>query len=257
MFNILSFLLPHLPASSQLSSSRDIVHSEARRKTVLMYGTNVVGIVFLCLLAILAYMQGNQWLATFDVLAALVLGATLILMKQKGCLDICIYTGIATIYCLYTYLLISGGISGTSFVWSYTFPLFVFFLLGTKKGFLVSLFYLLSCISIMVIDLNTSMINIYSKDLALRFIPSLMVVMLFALIFEKNRETTHQALLTAKDNLEDKVTERTQELMREIHNRKEKTKELQISESRYRALYDNSGDGISITSLDGQYRSAN
>ncbi|GAB6194276.1 hypothetical protein JCM39068_40280 [Desulfocastanea catecholica] len=60
-----------------------------------------------------------------------------------------------------------------------------------------------------------------------------------------------------KNNLEKKVAERTGELLTEVQNRKAKENDLRVSEARYRTLYDNSSDGISIITLDGHFTSAN
>ncbi len=216
---------------------------DAARKTGLMYGIVSIGIFFLSLLGSIAFMQGGLVLAVLDFLVALILFGILFFLRIKGYLVLCIYTGIAVMYCLYLYIFINGGISGTAFLWSYTFPLFAFFLLGSKKGLWVSLIFFLSCIAVMIVDLNSSMINLYGKDLVLRFIPSFAVVLLFALVYEKFRENSQRALVESANTLEKKVIERTEE--------------LRINEARYRTLYDNAGDGISIVNIKGCYLSAN
>ncbi len=220
-----------------------IVDEETVRKTGMMYGIVLIGIFFLTLLGGVALIQGAGMLAALDFLVAFILSLILCFLRIKGYLDYCIYAGIAVMYCLYFYLFVTGGVSGTAFLWSYTFPLFTFFLLGTRKGFLVSLFYFLSCLAVILVDLNSSMVNLYSKDLALRFIPSFATVILFALVYEKFRESSRQALVESRNTLEKKVVERTEE--------------LRVSEARYRTLYERSGDGISIVNSAGQFLSAN
>ncbi|MBU1455505.1 MAG: PAS domain S-box protein, partial [Proteobacteria bacterium] len=219
------------------------IDEDAVRKTGLMYGIVSIGIFFLSLLGVVAVMQGGLVLAVLDFLVALILIGIIFFLRIKGYLIFCIYTGLAVMYCLYLYLFIDGGISGTAFLWSYTFPLFAFFLLGSRKGLLVSLVFFLSCLAVMVVDLNSSMINLYGEDLVLRFIPSFAVVMLFALVYEKFRENSQRALIESSNNLERKVVERTEE--------------LRINEARYRTLYDCAGDGISIINIEGRYLSAN
>lgn len=223
----------------------------------LMYGISSVGIVFLIILGGIAVVQGGILLATLDFSAALLLLGLLFLLRIKRYLDLCIRTGVTMMFFLFLYLFISGGITGTAFLWIYTFPLFAFFLLGSKKGFWYSSAYFLSCLTVMIVDLNTSMINLYDLNLVLRFIPSFAVVILFSVIYEKYRENSHQALMELKNNLEKKVVERTGELLTEVQNRKAKENDLRVSEARYRTLYDNSSDSISITTLDGYFSSAN
>ncbi len=222
-----------------------------------MYGITFVGIVFLCLLGTLAFFQGNIALGSFDFLAALLLAGILFLLRLKGHLNLCIYTGITVMYCLYLYLFISGGVAGNAYLWSYTFPLFTFSLLGPKKGFIVSFFYFLSCLTVQIVDLSTPTLNIYDKNLAIRFSLSFLVVIIFSFFYEKSRKNSQSALEKSRHTLEQKVIERTRELQDEIERRKEKEHDLRLSESRYRTLYDNSSDGLSIISLDGRYLSAN
>ncbi|WP_459947471.1 hybrid sensor histidine kinase/response regulator [Desulfocastanea catecholica] len=241
--------------SKRLFDSRKIDDNSIRKS--LMYGISAVGIIFLIILGCIAVVQGGVLLAALDFSAALLLLGLLFLLRIKGYLDFCIKTGVTMMFFLYLYLFISGGVTGTAFLWSYTYPLFAFFLLGSKKGFWYSSAYFLSCLTVMIVDLNSSMINLYDMNLVLRFIPSFAVVILFSLIYEKYRESSHQALMELKNNLEKKVAERTGELLTEVQNRKAKENDLRVSEARYRTLYDNSSDGISIITLDGHFTSAN
>lgn len=239
-----SFFSPeYIAAIRQHLFVTSAVDEDAVRKTGLMYGIVSIGIFFLSLLGVVAFVQGGVLLAALDFLVALILVGIIFFLRIRGYLIFCIYTGLAVMYCLYLYLIIDGGIAGTAFLWSYTFPLFAFFLLGSRKGLLVSLIFFLSCLAVMLVDLNSSMINLYSQDLVLRFIPSFAVVLLFALVYEKFRENSQRALVEAANTLERKVVERTEE--------------LRINEARYRTLYDNAGDGISIINIDGRYLSAN
>jgi PAS domain S-box-containing protein len=71
------------------------------------------------------------------------------------------------------------------------------------------------------------------------------------------RENSHKALLAHRETLEKMVEERTRELSNEVKIRKAKELELRKSETRYRTLYDSSGDGIGIIQSDGRFSSAN
>ena len=241
--------------SEQLFGSKNIDEDSIRKS--LMYGISSIGIIFLIILGIIAVIQGGLLLATLDFSAALLLLGLLFLLRTKGYLLFCIHTGVSMMFALFLYLFISGGITGTAYLWSYTYPLFAFFLLGSRKGFWFSSAYFLSCLAVLIVDLNSSLINLYDMNLALRLIPSFAVVILFSLLYEKYRESSHQALMESKNNLEKKVTERTGELLQEVQNRQEKENELRVSEARYRTLYDNSRDGISTINLNGYYTSAN
>ncbi len=232
-------------------------NDEASIRKRLMYGISSIGIVFLVILGGIAVIQGGKTLAILDFSVAALLVTLLFLLRIKGYLNFCIRVGVAMMTILYLYLFTSGGIAGTAFVWSYTYPLFTCFLLGSRKGFWLSLAYFLFCFIFMIIDLNSSIINLYSINLVLRFLPSFAVVLLFSVLYERYRERSYRALIASKNNLEKIVQKRTGELLKEVQNREEKENELRISEVRYRTLYDNSSDGISIISLSGQIISVN
>lgn len=239
----------------RLFDSKSIDEDSIRKS--LMYAISSTGILFLLGLGTVAIIQSNTVLAATDFAAALFLLALLFLLRIKGYIKFCITAGVSIMFILYLYLFISGGVTGTAYLWSYTAPLFAFFLLGSKRGFLFCSAYFLSCLAIMVIDLNSSMINLYDLNLVLRFIPSFAVVIIFALLYEIYREQSHQALMESKNTLERKVNERTGELLREVQNRQKKENELRASEARYRTLYNNSSDGICIVSVLGNFLSVN
>ncbi len=235
----------------------NIEDEDERRKVGLMFGISITGIFFLSFLGVVAIMQDGLLLAVLDFLVALILVSTLFFLHFKGYLSFCIYTGVITLYCLYIYLFISGGIAGSAFLWSYTFPLVVLFLLGAKKGFQVSFFYFLSCLAVITVDLSSSMINLYTKDLALRFISSFAVVTLFAFLYEKFRESSQSALVESRKGLEDKVLERTQGLEREIRKREGIEEKLRYSESRFRRLVEAAADAIFMFDERGKFEVVN
>ena len=199
------------------------------RKIGLMYGSGVIGVFALILLGTLAFTQGVTLLGSLDYLVAFLLVILLLLLRIEKLLYFCLYTALGAMYCLFVYLMVSGGMAGTGFIWSYVFPLFSFFLLGTKKGFLLNLLYFTTCIVIFLIDFTTPLINLYDIFFVTRFLASFATVILFVFFYEKFREGSQQALIQSRRNLEIKVTERTGELLHEIQNRKKKEQELRAS----------------------------
>ena len=218
----------------QLLLSSSIETEDEIRKIRLMYICALVGIFFLCLLGTISLLQGNLVIATLDFLVALFLGILFVLLRIKKYVSFCLYTGIAVTYILFLFFFVSGGVAGNAFLWSYLLPLFTFFLLGARKGFLVSGSYFMLCLSFMVFDLSSPLINIYTKELALRFISSFATVILFTLIYEKFREGSQLAFMESRNNLERKVDERTRELLNEIQRREAKEQELRTSQNELR-----------------------
>lgn len=214
----------------KLIHADNIEDEDALRKLGLMNGSAFIGIVLLCLLGSFSILQGGLLTATLDLLAALFLAVLIFILRNKRYLYFCLYTGVAVIYCLFIFLFMSGGVAGNGFLWSYLLPLFTFFLLGPQKGFVVSVSYFLICLTVMVADLSFSILNLYDKELVLRFIPSFATVILFTQIYEKFREGSQHAFMESKNTLERKVDERTEELVKEIQMRQAKEQELRASQ---------------------------
>ena len=198
MLKIVSFFKSIFDSFEKWLLATSTAEDDTVRKASLMKTIVLIGIVFLTLLGSLALGQGEILLFSFDYLVALLLSIILFFLRTKKYLYYCLYTGVGLAYCLFLFLFISGGITGTGFLWSFILPLFTFFLLGTRKGLLVSLSYFLLCVTVIIIDLKSSLINLYSKDFSLRFLASFAVLILFAFIYEKFREGSQQALLEAK-----------------------------------------------------------
>ncbi len=222
------------------------------RKASLLCGIILIGILFLILLGILAFIQGGLLLGTLDFSAACLLIALFVCLQRKGDIEFCTKAGIFIMFCLYLYLFISGGIDGNAFLWSYTFPLFTFFLLGSRDGILISLTYLSFCFAVLLLDLNSVFINLYDKNFALRFIPSLGVVILFSFIYERFREGYEKAMINSQNGLEKKVKERTEDLRQKIIE-KEKA---QVAAIRAKQEWERTFDAVpdSIIILDNNYR---
>ncbi|MEN8190728.1 MAG: response regulator [Thermodesulfobacteriota bacterium] len=235
----------------------NIKNDDQVRKAGLMFGSGIIGIICLTLLGVIAFIQGGMLLGTLDLAAAVVLTVLLLVLHLRGNLSFCIHWSITLMYFLYTYLLVSGGITGTAFLWSYTFPLIAMFLLGSKRGFQVTSVYFLTCLGVMLIDINTVLINLYTKDLTLRFSASFVVVFLFSHIYEKYREESQAALLESKSTLEEKVQERTRVLEQEIHKRRQIEQELRYSENRFRHLVESAADAIFMFDKHGKFEVVN
>lgn len=202
MFSIVSFFKKTTANTEKRLLATSTADEDTVRKVGLMNIIAVIGVFFLILLGVLAYAQGNILLSCVDLLSALCLIILLFLLRIKKYLYFCLYTGVGIMCCLFLFLFITGGMIGTGFLWSYILPLFTFFLLGTSKGFWVTFSYFLVCLTSMIVDINSSMINLYSKAFSFRFLSSFFVLILFVFMYEKFREGSQQALVAAKRTAE-------------------------------------------------------
>lgn len=230
---------------------------EVARKILLMFRVAAVGIVLLLSLGTIGWYRGDLLLAVFDYSVALVLIVLLLLLRRGWNYTFCGYTGISVMTLLFWYLFMSGSEAGNGFLWLFTYPLFVFFLLGSRQGSLMIALLFLPCLGFLFFDLTSSTVNLYDQDFAIRFIPSFLTVALFAFMFEKNREQSRRILLDGQAVLEQRVAERTADLQHEIDIRRKNEEKLRQSEQRYRTLFDSNGDGVSIIRADGRILEVN
>lgn len=245
-------IIPALTTIRQRLLPGIVFEEEDLQKVTLMCGVSSIGIFFLAMLGILAFLQGGILLGIFDFLSACLLAALLYLLRFKFFLKFSFYAGAAVAFCLYTYLFITGGVAGNAFLWSYTLPLIGFFLLGRKNGLLISLLYLLICSVILLVDLTTPLINLYDIYFTQRFIPSFITVTLFSLIYEEIRENSLSALIKSKNNLEREVDRRTNELRQEVKEKDEAQYQAMLAKEEWERTFDAVPEQICI--LDKKYR---
>jgi len=192
-------LLAKIPATIMHDLVKPSTASEdSLRKVVLMSIVARVSVFVLCVMGTIALAQGGGLIGVVDFLCALILTILNHFVKIKKYLNLCLNSAVAMMFCLFLFLFIGGGVSGTGFFWSYNLPLVTFFLLGSRKGLMVSLSYYLACLLVMIVDINSSLINLYSTALVIRFLASFAVVIALSFFYEKFREVSQKALLDAK-----------------------------------------------------------
>ena len=175
---------------------------ENRRKRIMGVVTSLVGVSTLIPMGILAYVQHNLFLGLLDHFAALLLILNLLFLFRMNNVTLACYLGMAVVTPFYFTLFFSGGVEGTSVLWYYTYPLLVFFLLGRRFGLLASLSLFLPTFLLLLADFQVSGLFHYPLNFTLRFIPSLLVVLLVAYSFESVRERMQGLMMTNNKELE-------------------------------------------------------
>ena len=155
----------------------------------------------------LAVIQHNNYLGLFDFLMAGILIFNLSYLRLTGNYTFVSYFGILMVMGLFLYLLVSGGVNNSAFVWYYTFPLLALFLLGTIKGMIASLLLLIAAVVFFVIEPKSPHFATYSIDLKMRIIPSFLVVAAYAYVFETMRAKSHRKLTANNDQLSQTIDE--------------------------------------------------
>jgi PAS domain S-box-containing protein len=204
-------------------------NAEVIRKVVMLNVISLIAILTLVPLGTLALAQGNRMLGILDFGFASSLVGIMIFLRRSENYKRTAYWGISFAGGFFIYCLVTGGVNNTAFVWYYTFPLFASFLLGSKRGLIASLLLLVPAVFIFVVEIPLSHLATYSKEFKMRFIPSYLVVLLYAFLFENIREKTQRRLIHKNNELNENIQELNEtkralqlernELERRVHKR--------------------------------------
>jgi signal transduction histidine kinase len=164
-----------------------------------------LGFIFLLLMGGIALVQNAPFLAIADFIIAFLFLTLLLYLYQTGNEPIVSLFGVLILLIFFCYLFFIGGVNATAFMWLYTFPLFSLYLLGMRRGMLITGSLLFFCVIFIFIDLSFEITNVYSRDFALRFIPSYMLVCVLAFLVEKSRSDTRYSLLERQQLLAETI----------------------------------------------------
>jgi len=177
------------------SGMGDTYDMKTMHKVMMLNMISLTGVFFMVPLGIVGYVQENSALGLFDHFTALTLLLNLLyLRKTEDYQSACVF-GIAMAGILFFFLLATGGVSNTAYLWYYTFPLFASFLLGSKKGAVATAILLLFAVIFFALDYDSPYLTHYSKDLIIRFIPSFIIVFIYSYAFEYFREQAEEKLI--------------------------------------------------------------
>jgi len=190
-----------------ISSSYKNSTIEIQRKITLISLISLVGIISLTSLGITAFFQNNITVGVFDLFTGLMLVITQILIRRKNRYNLAANFGMLFISLHFVFLFATGGVNNSAFVWYYTYPLIANFILGSKKGLILSIILLLIAIVIVFIGPYVKVFTVYNRDLLTRFFPSLLVIILISYIFENIREKTQKKLSSKNKELNETIAE--------------------------------------------------
>ncbi|WP_369599964.1 GGDEF domain-containing protein [Hahella sp. SMD15-11] len=132
---------------------------------------------------------------------------------------------------LFCYLAASGGESNTGILWLYTFPPFVFYLVGLQRG-LVMMALMMAVVVIVFLFPDLPFVKArYEPDFKIRFLTSMAFVTTFCYILDASRRKTGEELM-AMASLFEKAS-RTDELT-QLPNRRDMRQRLDQEYYRYK-----------------------
>ncbi len=181
-------------------------------KVGVLYFISAIGAFFMTLLGIVAFTQSNYSLGIADFLTAMVVALNVIYFWRTGQYKIASHIGITFVGVFFLFLFCTGGAFHTAPLWLYTFPLAASFLVGSRTGAVMGILLLaLAMISQLVRGIWPSLAA-YSGDLLIRFVPSYLVVLAYAYLYERTTERDRERLKSINQDLDARVDKQTTEL---------------------------------------------
>jgi len=192
----------------------------------------IIGIINLIVLGLVAYFQNNHVLALLDFFVATSLAVIIYYLRKSHKYELLSTIGVFIVGSLFYFLFVTGGVNNTAFLWYYTFPLFSFFLLDSKRGTIATAVLLLLAILFYAFQDNFASLTKYSPDLMIRFVPSYLVVFLYSYIFERTKEKTYNIVKSKNEELSETISklEKNEKELKKLHEELEQRVEKRTTE---------------------------
>ncbi len=174
-----------------------------RRRIIMLNVITYIAIASLIPLGVTAHTYGNTVLGHLDHLMAGVLIGLLVHLHFSRQYYFAVSVGSFLMGLFFIYLFVTGGQDNSGHLWLYTFPLFVNFLLGARKGLISSFILLIICaVYLFAHPQWSSKLQAYPDSFTYRFIVSYLLVLIYSFVFEQLRERSFSQSLQRTQELE-------------------------------------------------------
>ena len=180
---------------------------DLQRRIILLNIIFTIGIVILIPYSVIAYKQGKLLLSIFDLAASIILAGAYVYLRRRKNYTVTGYICISILSLLILYVTSTGGHKYTGPLWSYTVPVFVLFLLGTKKGSIFMGIYFTILLVILFFPGGPLLFANYNMAFKVRFVSTLAVVFIIAFFAEWVREKTQEKMAQKTKELEKTLEE--------------------------------------------------
>lgn len=182
---------------------------EAYRRYVLVILFFLVGMLFLCIMGVIAFIQQNVMLGSADFGIVLLLAVFVWLMwrnrRQNIYCDILIsITGVFVLF-----LFIIGGVEKSAHVWCYSFPVVASFIVSYKKGLIYSglLLVLITISEVLAYKFEVNAITMYPVNFLIRFYAVYIIIAFVSGIAEWARNLTYQQMVLFHNNMKKTISQ--------------------------------------------------
>lgn len=205
--------LLHLLTGSQ----KPTIGTDLINRALLIVFFSWVGIAYMVIYGGLSLISGNYTIGYILTAVLLLLVAQLFFFSKTKNENISSWALILITSGLFIYLLVSGGISGTGYLWLYLFPIYALFLLDIKHGSYISLGMLIIAATYMFWPNQNPELMIYETTVAIRFTGSYFALFLLSFVFEYFRRISYSKLEKAMLDSRKAYEERTEFITKLSH----------------------------------------
>jgi signal transduction histidine kinase len=218
----------------------------AHYKVRMLYLISLIGLLAMIPLGIIAFLQTHHWLGTADFTAATGVTLNALYLRKTGNYALTSHFGTAFVGLFFLFLFVTGGAFHTGPLWLYTFPLIASFLVGSKHGSQMSIVLLAAALVSQLLKSVWPIFASYPKDFLIRFVPSFLVVLLYAYLYERATERHSKRLASTNAELDKRIREQTEELVKANAALQEKIEQSEKAERDLRLAHEQF-----VTVLDG------
>ncbi|MCP4679889.1 MAG: GGDEF domain-containing protein [Deltaproteobacteria bacterium] len=161
---------------------------ETKRRRLLAEILMIIGVVVLAVLGVTAHVQNNPVLGIVDHVTALLMSVGFVYLARGGNLAIATYCELVVLGLLILYLLITGGVAWTAYMWTFVYPVATVYLIGSRWGTIYSVMvFVVFLVTRYGIPELISDGHPYRFDFVIRFGAVYCVVLLISLYYENSR----------------------------------------------------------------------
>jgi len=164
-------------------------------KIIVLYFYCLFAFVFFLVFGITAVVYKDYILSAFLLVSSLISISCYFYLKRTGKHVISSYVLVYLTAINFLFLLVSGGISGTGFIWICLFPVSAIIILGSGKGVYYSAGFFITCLIILLLNRVLSPQLNYDLAFSIRLLGAYIAVLFVVYVFEFQRNYNNQKLI--------------------------------------------------------------
>ena len=175
---------------------------EERRRRMLLLFFCPMAFVSLTTFSAIDLFQGNYMESTIEIAAGTWMLLCLVMLPSPKQIEWIYNSMSAAIAVVFLYIASDGGAQGSKLYFSFLFPVFTFFILGTRRGLLWNMVFFICLITIYANPGGILHVYSYPVESIMRFSVVFILIVMLTYIYEKAREFTQRSLKREKDKLD-------------------------------------------------------